>query len=67
VYWEPAAERLADKGFGLDKLPLWTGQPYDTDDPSGDQSVRAALVGLTVEKHPALVTHVTAPHFYVID
>lgn len=27
----------------------------------------AALVDLTVEKHPALVTHVTAPHFYVTD
>ena len=27
----------------------------------------AALVDLTVEKHPELVTHVTAPHFYVTD
>jgi len=67
VYWEPAAERLADVGFGLDKLPLWTGQPYDIDDLAEDQAARAALVGLTVEKHPALVTHITAPHFYVTD
>ncbi len=67
VYWEPAAERLADEGFGLDKFPLWTGQPYDIDHLSGDQAARAALVGLTVEKHPALVTHVTSPHFYVTD
>ena len=30
VYWEPAAERLADEGFGLDKLPLCTGRrPLD--------------------------------------
>ncbi|WP_344035334.1 hypothetical protein, partial [Mycolicibacterium poriferae] len=67
VYWEPAAERLADEGFGLDKLPLWTGQPYDIDNLSADQAARAALVDLTVEKHPVLVTHVTAPHFYVTD
>lgn len=67
VFWEPAAERLADEGFGLDKFPLWSGQPYDIDRLSGDQAARAALVGLTVEKHPALVTHVTAPHFYVTD
>ncbi|OFJ54559.1 hypothetical protein [Mycolicibacterium grossiae] len=67
VYWEPAAERLAEAGFGLDKLPLWTGQPYHIDHLSADQAARAALVALTVEKHPALVTHVTAPHFYVTD
>jgi hypothetical protein len=67
VYWEPAAERLAEEGFGLDKFPLWTGQPYDIDNLSADQAARATLVGLTVEKHPSLVTHVTAPHFYVTD
>jgi hypothetical protein len=31
VYWEPAAERLAEAGFGLDKFPLWNGQPYGID------------------------------------
>ncbi|OBH20429.1 hypothetical protein [Mycolicibacter sinensis] len=67
VYWEPAAERLANDGFGLDKFPLWTGQPYEINTLSADQAARAALVGLTVEKHPPLVTHVTAPHFYVTD
>ncbi|SIN53610.1 Uncharacterised protein [Mycobacteroides abscessus subsp. abscessus] len=67
VYWEPAAERLAAGGFGLDKFPLWTGQPYEVDLLSADQAARAALVDLTVEKHPALTTHVTAPHFYVTD
>lgn len=67
VYWEPAAERLAEDGFGLDKFPLWTGQPYDIDDLSADQAARAALVGLTIEKHPERVTHVTSPHFYVND
>lgn len=65
VYWEPAAERLADEGFGLDKLPLWAGQPYGIDALAEDQAARAALVDLTVEKHPAPVTHITAPHFYV--
>lgn len=67
VYWEPAAERLAEAGFGLDKFPLWTGKPYNIDDLSANQAARAALVGLTVEKHPARITHVTAPHFYVTD
>lgn len=67
VYWEPATERLAEAGFGLDKFPLWNGQPYGIDSLSANQAARAALVDLTIEKHPALVTHVTAPHFYVTD
>jgi len=67
VYWEPAAERLAEAGFGLDKFPLWNGQPYGIDSLSANQAARAALVDLTIEKHPAPVTHVTAPHFYVTD
>lgn len=67
VFWEPAAERLAAPGFGLEKFPLWAGTPYDTDMLSHDLAARAALVGLTVDKHPPLVTHVTAPHFYVIN
>ena len=67
VYWEPAAERLAEAGFGLDKFPLWNGQPYGIDSLSANQAARAALVDLTIEKHPAMVTHVTAPHFYVTD
>ena len=67
MYWEPAAERLAEAGFGLDKFPLWNGQPYGIDSLSANQAARAALVDLTIEKHPALVTHVTAPHFYITD
>lgn len=69
VYWEPGVERLAAPGFGLEKFPLWTGQPYDTDALSRDSGAgaRAALVGLTVENHPSVTTHVTAPHFYVTD
>lgn len=65
VYWEPAAERLAAPGYDLEKLPLWVGHPYDIDTLSGDLAGRAALVGMTIDKHPALVTHITAPHFYV--
>lgn len=67
VYWEPAAERLAAPGYDLEKLPLWAGHPYDIDALSGDLAERAALVGLTIDKHPELVTHVTAPHFYVTN
>jgi hypothetical protein len=54
VYREPAAERLADDGFLLDKFPLSTGQPYDIDNLSADQAARAALVGLTVEPMSAI-------------
>ena len=67
VYWEPAAERLAAPGHDLEKLPLWAGQPYDIDTLSGSLAARAALVGLTIDKHPELSTHITAPHFYVTD
>ncbi|OBB99946.1 MULTISPECIES: hypothetical protein [unclassified Gordonia (in: high G+C Gram-positive bacteria)] len=67
VYWEPAAERLAARGYDLEKLPLWTGRPYDIDSLSGNLAERAALVGLTIDKHPELSTHITAPHFYVTD
>lgn len=34
VYWEPAAERLAEAGFGLDKFPLWNGQVRTTFSPA---------------------------------
>lgn len=67
VYWEPAAERLAHEGFGLEKLPLWSGQPYDINRLSADHAARAALVDLALEKSPSPVTHITAPHFYVTD
>ena len=67
VYWEPAAERLDAPGFGIEKFPLWTGQPYVIDNLSHDLAARAALVGLTVGKHPPQVTHITAPHFYVAN
>lgn len=67
VYWEPAAERLAAPGFGLEKFPLWRGQPYDTNDLAGNLTARAELVALTIDKHPVVTTHVTAPHFYVTN
>ena len=31
VYWEPATERLASEGYGLEKYPTWGGHPYDLD------------------------------------
>lgn len=67
VYWEAAVERLATPGFGLEKFPLWNGHPYDTDVLCRDPAARAELIGRTVDKHPSIVTHVTAPHFYVTD
>lgn len=43
------------------------GQPYDTDALTRDAAARAELVGRTLDKHPSIVTHVTAPHFYLTN
>lgn len=32
-----------------------------------DAAARAELVGRTLDKHPSIVTHVTAPHFYLTN
>ncbi|WP_231750689.1 alkyl sulfatase C-terminal domain-containing protein [Mycobacterium sp. NAZ190054] len=65
VYWEPAAERLAAEGFGLDKLPLCTGRPYGINALAEDQSARRAgrpdggeAPGARHPRHgPALLRH----------
>lgn len=67
VYWEPATERLAAVGYGLDKYPTWGGEPYDLDALAISPKDRGALVELVLSAHPDSVTHVTAPHFYVTD
>lgn len=65
VHFEPSTERLADSGFGLDSFPLWRGAPYAIDKLATDAGNRARLVQLTIDAHPDIVTHITAPHFYV--
>jgi hypothetical protein len=67
VYWELAAERLATAGYGLDKYPLWAGSPYDIDALSTDAKQRQRLIDKALDAHPSVVTHVTAPHFYVTN
>lgn len=67
VYWETGCERLTVAGYGLDKYPLWTGEPYSTDALSTDARARQRLVEKTLGCHPSVVTHITAPHFYVTD
>lgn len=67
VYWEPATERLASAGYGVEKYPMWAGQPYDLDALATSSKERGALVELLLSTQPSLVTHVTAPHFYVTD
>jgi hypothetical protein len=54
-------------GHGLDKYPLWTGEPYSTDALSTDARARHSLVEKAVDSHPCVVTHVTTRHFYVTD
>lgn len=39
----------------------------DTDALTRDAAARAELVGRTLDKHPSIVTHVTAPHFYLTN
>lgn len=65
VFFEPCTERLADAGHGLDAFPMWAGVPYVTQGLAADLRSRELLVQRTIEAHPSVVTHVTAPHFYV--
>ena len=63
VYWGARSRTAGGSGFRPRQVPAVGGQPYDIDNLSANQAGRAALVDLTVEKHPTLVTHVTAPAF----
>ena len=63
----PVPNGSRSAGHGLDKYPLWTGEPYSTDALSTDARARQSLVEKTLASHPSAVTHVTAPHFYMTD
>ncbi|MFV1365891.1 hypothetical protein AAHH97_21015 [Mycolicibacterium elephantis] len=67
VFWEPATERLAAEGYGLDRYPLWAGKPYDIDTLATRDVDRRVLVERTIERHPQGTTHFTPPHFYVTN
>lgn len=66
VTYEPATERLATAGYGLEKYPCYGGvNPYDLGELFEDPGSRSRLVERVVSAHPDVVTTVTAPHFYV--
>lgn len=65
VFLELSTERLADPGFGLETFPIYGGAPYILDALAADPRLREEIVTRTLEAHPAITTHVTAPHFYV--
>ena len=65
VFYEPGTERLADAGHGLEAFPIWAGAPYAIDALAADPRIRDDLVRRTLDAHPDVVTHITAPHFYV--
>ena len=65
VFFEPCTERLAEPGHGLDTFPMWAGAPYVTHALASEPRSREMLVQRTIDTHPEIVTHVTAPHFYV--
>lgn len=67
VLFDPATEKLADTGFGLETLPCWAGAPYDVERLVIDPDGRQGLVDRVVEVHPAKATIVTPPHFLVRD
>ena len=67
VFWDPATELLSYEGFELDKFPMWHGERYDLDKLATSLPARSALVERTIATHPDVVTHLTAPHFYVQD
>lgn len=65
VTYEPATERLATDGFGLEKYACYTGRPYHVGDLFASPSQRSALVETVIHAHPGVTTVVSAPHFYV--
>ncbi|MFQ1002273.1 hypothetical protein [Modestobacter sp. SSW1-42] len=67
VYFDPATERLTAPGFDLPGLAYNPPVPYDVDQLARDHRARATLVAEVVEAHPAFVTAVTPPHFFVRD
>lgn len=67
VMLDPATDKLASAGFGLEKFPCYAGSPYDIDTLARVQDARRELVERVLEIQPDAVTRLIAPHFHVAD
>ena len=67
VFYDPATERLASEGYGLERFPAYGGRPYSIEALAADSGARSALVHHILGCHPDFATHITPPHFYVSD
>lgn len=67
VLYDPRTERLAHPGYGLEKIPGYTGTPYTLDVLARSPEARATLVDSVVATHPDLTTLVTPPAFFSGD
>ncbi|MFJ6003953.1 hypothetical protein [Arthrobacter sp. NPDC092385] len=65
VTFDPRTERLASPGYALEKIPGFTGTPYNLSALAADPDARAKLVSAVLEAHPAAATLVTPPSFFV--
>lgn len=67
VLYDPRTERLAYPGYGLEKIPGYTGAPYPLDVLARSPEAREKLVDAVVTAHPDLTTIVTPPAFFAGD
>ncbi|GAB3552200.1 hypothetical protein GCM10027404_22390 [Arthrobacter tumbae] len=65
VTFDPRTERLASPGYGMEKIPGYTGIPYNLQDLAADPGARAKLVASVLEAHPAATTLITPPSFFI--
>lgn len=67
VLYDPATERMADRGFEPTGVAFYTGEPFDVDLLARDAASRTRLVEGVFAAHPDATTIVTPPHFHVHD
>lgn len=67
VLYDPATERMADRGFEPAGVAFYPGEPFDVDALAHDAAARTRLVEGVLSAHPDPTTLVTPPHFHVHD
>src|SRR4051794_410966 len=67
VLYDPATERMADRGFEPAGVGFYSGEPFDVDLLARDAGSRTRLVEGVLAAHPDRATVVTPPHFHVHD
>jgi hypothetical protein len=67
VLYDPATERMADRGFEPAGVAFYPGEPFDVGALAQDGAARTRLVEGVIMAHPDATTMVTPPHFHVHD